>query len=160
MLTYDQAHELFKYKDGRLFWKVQCGRAVVGAEAGWFGKSADGRRQYRMVEVSRKAYPVHRVVFLMHHGYAPPIVDHINRDTGDNRVANLRAATKGENNRNVDRRTDNKSGVRGVDFHTGKWRARVALNGKCVFNKRFDTCEEATRAVIEARRKYHRDFAS
>jgi hypothetical protein len=160
MITYQLAHELFTYTDGKLFWRITRGRAVAGAEAGNAQRSTDGYRTYRTVEYEGKPYRVHRLIYLMHHGVIPKIVDHINRDTTDNRIENLRAATKGENNRNAVQRTPNTSGVRGVDYHAGKWRARVNLNGTCVFNARFDTREEAAHAVATARAKYHKSFAT
>ena len=160
MLTKSKANELFTHVDGHLYWRISTGRAVVGAEAGFWQNSTDGRRRYRVVEVEGKAYRVHRVVFLMHYGYMPSIVDHIDRDTTNNHIENLRAATKAENNRNIVYSRVNTSGIRGVDFHKGAWRARVSVGGKSVFNKRFATLEEAEAAAVSARRDLHGTFAT
>jgi hypothetical protein len=54
-------------------------------------------------------------------------VDHINRNTLDNRRCNLRIVTNSENlSRSVP-----KSGVKGVSWHSQvkKWRARIFING-------------------------------
>ena len=48
---------------------------------------------YRKIRYKRQVYPAHRVVWFMHHGELPEIVDHINRDRADNRLENLRPAT-------------------------------------------------------------------
>lgn len=160
MLTVETARSLFTYSDGKLFWAVTKGRAVSGREAGWWQPSSDGRRTYRKVEVDGVTYPVHRVIFLLHYGYLPEIVDHVDRDPTNNRIGNLRAATKAENNRNIAYARTNASGVRGVDYHKGAWRARVSVNGASVFNQRFKTREEAEAAVIQARQKLHTTFAT
>ena len=44
-------------------------------------------------------------------------VDHINHKTNDNRKCNLRICTASENNWNVEKRIDNKSGCPGVSWH-------------------------------------------
>ncbi len=59
---------------------------------------------YRQLEVRkhgrRRQLLTHRAVFCAFHGFWPLFVDHINRDKTDNRLTNLRAATKGENQHN------------------------------------------------------------
>ncbi|MDQ0149211.1 HNH endonuclease [Eubacterium multiforme] len=57
------------------------------------------------------------------------LVDHINRNTLDNRKSNLRVATYQENSFNRSIRSDNKSGYVGVDFKNNKWRAKIKYNG-------------------------------
>ena len=73
------------------------------------------------------------------------LVDHINRDTHDNRRSNLRVATRSENNLNFKKRSTNTSGRTGVYLKneqivknkdgstrtkSAKWFAQVAVNGK------------------------------
>ncbi len=86
-------------------------------------------------------------------------VDHINGDKLDNRKTNLRICTHAENQRNRKIDKDNKSGYRGVSKHQNKWLVHLILNGKIVFNKTFDTPEEAALAYDEAAKKYHGRFA-
>lgn len=59
-------------------------------------------------------------------------IDHINGEKADNRVANLRWATKSQNNRNRGRQSSNTSGLIGVYWHkaAGKWRSQIKVNGR------------------------------
>ena len=43
-------------------------------------------------------------------------VDHIDNDKSNNNIANLRWATRAENNQNASMRKDNTSGVKGVSW--------------------------------------------
>lgn len=103
---------------------------------------------------NRKTVKLHRWITFTPKGID---VDHINHSGLDNRDENLRMSTRSENLQNRKGATiRNKSGIRGVYWcnHFKKWKAEVMLNGKRVFNKSFNTLEEAEKAVKEARAKY------
>ncbi|MGG4552586.1 HNH endonuclease [Paenibacillus humicus] len=84
-------------------------------------------------------------------------VDHINHNTLDNRLENLRLVTPAENlqNRRGADRHNRTSGIRGVSLNkrTGRWRVRVKLNGVQHHIGFFSDIKEAERAAIEARRR-------
>lgn len=80
-----------------------------------------------------RQFLAHRVCWALHYGEWPSgNLDHINGDRSDNRIANLRQVSVGENCKNVSRKSSNKSGLSGVWWcqRVGKWHAYVTLTGK------------------------------
>jgi len=82
-------------------------------------------------------------------------VDHVNHDTLDNRIKNLRIVTLSQNLQNLKGAyKNNTSGIRGVDKKDGRWRARIQVNKKPIHLGYFDNEHEAEKAAIQARIKY------
>jgi hypothetical protein len=87
------------------------------------------------------------------------VVDHINHNTLDNRRDNLRVCTQKENLYNRKPRYDNPYEKGVSKSASGKFRARIKLNGKEKYLGTFDTPEDAGRAYLEAADLIQRDFA-
>jgi len=89
-------------------------------------------------------------------------VDHINGNKLDNRKSNLRLATHAQNLRNQKTRRTTKTGFRGVDFrpNRGKYRARVAVDGKNMHIGTFSTAIEAHAAYSKVAVQVHGAFAN
>jgi HNH endonuclease/AP2 domain len=158
-LTQAQVLEMFSYADGKLLWRKKTSRkTVVGNEAGTVRKK-DG---YRQVMIDYRTYRTHRLVYLYHYGWMPEIIDHINQNPTDNRIENLRSATRTENAYNCKLRPDNTSGVKGVTWckNKRKWVARLYADRRCVNLGRFADMQDAIAAVMAARTQYHGAFAS
>jgi len=93
---------------------------------------------------------MHRAIWEMHNGPIPKglFIDHINGDSLDNRLENLRLCTIAQNGYN---RRENKAGqssrFKGVYFYRqyGKWRAQIQPAGRLFCIGYFDTEEEAAR---------------
>ena len=84
--------EYFDHKDGHLYWKkVNRQQHLVGKEVGSIHPTG-----YRHVTWNGKVHKVHRLIFLLEHGYLPKEIDHINGDRQDNRLENLRSNKKRE----------------------------------------------------------------
>ena len=73
-----------------------------------------------------------------------PEVDHINKNTDDNRIENLRWVTKSENNQNKGKNKSNTSGHKYISYHKQRdiWVFNKRINGKR-YNKCFRTKIEA-----------------
>lgn len=152
------ALELFEYRDGALYWRVKpCRRDPVGMKAG----HVDSARGYIAINYKRKRYYAHRLVYLMHHGYLPEEVDHIDGDKGNNRVENLRACTHAQNGRNRPAQANNKTGVKNVvwDKNRSKWVVYMKVDGKNTNFGGFEDLELAAFVASELRDKHYREFA-
>ena len=92
-------------------------------------------RPYGVVKFGDKKLAVHRLVWAVVHGTWPDgIIDHINRDSTDNRIENLRLVDPRGNSRNKSMASNNSSGHNGIDMNGGRWRVRVGE----VFGGRYD----------------------
>ena len=159
-LTVDLLKELFDYdkETGNLIWKRKSSASVkVGDIAGTLKDNG-----YIYVGINHNSYRAHRLIFLMHKGYLPKTIDHINRDKLDNRIENLRPATVSQNSMNRDITSKNKSGYKGVwwDKHKNKWRAVIKTSGERIHLGYFANVEEAGQVMRKAREELHGSFAN
>jgi len=102
----------------------------------------------------KRAFLFHRLMYLFHNPdfdiFNPTLlIDHINRDTLDNSIDNLRIATYQENqwNRNG----------KGCSYHkkSGKWMAYIRINKKLINLGYFLTEKEAHEKYLQAKKEYH-----
>lgn len=93
----------------------------------------------------------HRLIFFAHHGREPEMIDHINRDKSDNRIANLRETTVSENRKNS---APNKGkACKGVYYNRARnrWVATIPKDGGGVrYGKSFETESEAIDYRVKA----------
>ena len=83
------------------------------------------------------------------------VIDHINRNKLDNRKSNLRFVTKSGNAANSKMFKNNTSGAKGVvQAKSGRWVARLTLNGKNIYLGTYDTFEQAIDARKKGEEKY------
>ena len=158
MLTQAELHERFEYRNGELFYKISpLPKVKVGSKAGTVNK--DG---YVKVTINSKKYSVHRIVFMMQHGYLPKEIDHINCNPSDNRIENLRAVNRTQNRYNIASYKTNTSGVKGVvkNKKLNKWEVSINVDGKRKYIGVFKDFELAELVAMEARHKYHGVFAN
>ena len=97
----------------------------------------------------------------MFHGSLPDHIDHIDGNRLNNRIENLRSASKVENGQNAKLSKANKSGFKGVSWYkaSSKWAAECWVNKKKHYLGYFDTIEQATFAVKSFREQNHGLFA-
>lgn len=159
MITQELVNQTFEYRDGLLYWKGISHPNKMR----WIDKPAGSihKTGYRHITWMGKVHKSHRLIFLMHNGYLPPEVDHINGDRADNRIENLRAANRSENQCNRNILVNNTSGYAGVSWHkkSQAWVVRVMKNGKTVLQQYFKDLELAGLVATEARNLYHGKYA-
>lgn len=88
-------------------------------------------------------------------------VDHKNGNRLDNRRLNLRLCQQLQNSWNSKKKSNNKSGFKGVYYEKarGKFRAKIRAGLRRIELGRFNTSEEAHQAYCVAAKKYHGEFA-
>jgi hypothetical protein len=157
-LTYEQAHYLFEYRDGQLYWKIRVGNRIAGRLAG--GNDVNG---YRIVSFRRVNYKAHRVIWVLHGNDPVPVIDHIDGNPGNNRIENLRDSGYAGNSTNSKIQKRNKYGIKGLCWwaHRNSWIGTVRHKGKTYYTKSFkdmdkDKCIESLAALRES---LHGDFA-
>jgi hypothetical protein len=129
-ISAERVREVLNYdpETGLLTWKAPKAHNVsIGDVAGYINRGG-----YRRISVDDKEYQAHRLAWLYVHGSFPAaLLDHINGDRADNRIANLRNASSSENHRNSGMYKNNTTGFKGVAYHahSGRWRAETLFNG-------------------------------
>ena len=149
---------LFTYTENDLFWKIDRARGKIKAGDLVGSITSSG---YKRVMINYKEYPLHRIVFFMHYGYVPKIIDHINGNPLDNNIKNLRDANAQTNQYNRKRGINNTSGCKNVSWHEKNqvWQVHVRCNKKVKYwyVKDFELAEFIAQ---EARSLYHGSFAN
>ena len=169
--------QLLRYEPetGKLFWLARNpdwfsdgGKAASHSSAVWntnfAGKAALATimaNGYLAGKILGKGVYAHRAIMTMDSGRWPDHeVDHINGDPSDNRMANLRLATRSQNALNTCLSKRNASGWRGVWFDGArqKWAAMIGHDGKRTSLGRFGSKDAAIAAYAEASERLHREF--
>lgn len=128
--TLEDCLSLFRYENGKLYRiKDVSNTAKTGYLAGT--KATNG---YHTVVINKKRTCIHRVIFFMHHGYLPEVVDHINGIKDDNRIENLRASNYSLNGFSYRKKTGKSSKYRGVSFikRDKRFQAKIKICGKSI----------------------------
>lgn len=123
----------------------------------WYAKF--NGRFYAVNESKNSRVFMHRLIAGVKH--AELDVDHINRNTLDNRRANLRIVTRQQNLFNVPKRKNCVSVYKGVcrDKSGKRWRARISVSGETYHLGVFELETDAARAYNRAAVKHFGEFA-
>tara|TARA_R110002153_G_scaffold243104_1_gene398385 strand:+ start:62 stop:532 length:471 start_codon:yes stop_codon:yes gene_type:complete len=133
----------FKYENDKMYRKLKTKWSCCNDV-----KSDKG---YIKIDIDKKRYPLHRLIYKYHNEdwditYSHNNqIDHININSLDNRIENLRVLTASQNNRNRNKFKNCSSIYKGVSWHKRdkKWFARINIDGKNKYLGQFDNEEEA-----------------
>ncbi|WP_313349370.1 HNH endonuclease [Paracoccus sp. (in: a-proteobacteria)] len=160
----------YEPKSGKLFWKERGpeGFPNSASHVSWnsrfAGKEAFGATAGRHLRgtMGGAGLLAHRVAWAMQYGAWPDgMVDHINGDGTDNRIANLRIASNAENLRNRGATSGSTSGRKGVTWNAalGKWQAQIKHEYQNRYLGLFDCKDAAAEAYDRAALELHGEFA-
>lgn len=154
--TQQRIKELLRYEPetGLFFWLVRRGPLAPGSKAGTFTD-----KRYVDISVDCKLYKAHRLAWLYVHGVFPPDqIDHINGNRSDNRIANLRPASNGQNRKNAT--AYGRVRLKGVVAHvSGGFVARIQHEGRRVHLGYFKDAVSAAEAYDRAATASFGEFA-
>jgi len=136
--------EWFKTDHDRNAWNAR----YAGKEAGGVRTNAWGYPKLK-IRLLGKDCLGSRLAFLWMRKDLPDQVDHLDRDSLNNRWSNLAPSNHTENSKNKSAYRTNTSGVTGVSWHrpSGKWQARAELGGKKHYLGLFAELDDAATAV-------------
>lgn len=148
MLSYDPFTGVFTRRLNRSH------NAKAGDVAGY--QRQDG---YWVIGVNGYQYRAHRLAWLITQGAWPDVdIDHIDGNPSNNRIANLRQATRSENLQNQNKaHSGSTSGILGVHWSNQrkKWVAAITVNGKVRSLGRWESKDLAHQAYLRAKAALH-----
>src|SRR6266700_6084068 len=121
--------------------KPECSHCKPGDICGWW----DDSKEYWMIEIRGIRFPAHKLAWFYVHGEWKR-VDHKDRTRGNNRITNLRPATKSQNAANQGVRISNMLGIKGVQQRGSKYRAYITHDYHTYHLGSWDSTEEAQAA--------------
>ena len=155
MLTADRARELLSYdpETGILTWKTTRKKCLEGSPAGGLCKG------YLTIGIDYRRYQYHRVAWLVHHGSWPSAdIDHKDGNPLNNRLDNLRDASRSFNLANT-RKRKGKALPKGVTKIKSGYRVRLRKDRKTYNVGVYPTVEAAQSAYENTARKMYGEFA-
>jgi hypothetical protein len=154
-LSVERVRELLHYEPdtGVFTRRIQRASYRAGEVAGFLHEG------YWELNVDVHYVKAHRLAWFYVHGEWPDgVIDHINRDKLDNRLANLRVVTISENRQNMSKYRSNTSGHKGVHWFkaVSKWQAQIKHEGRRHHLGLFHDIEDAAAAYAKAAAAFHK----
>jgi hypothetical protein len=163
-LSVDYVRSVLSYNPdtGEFRWKLR-----EGLRGSWnkkfYGKVAGSLNSggYWQIAINNRHYYGHRLAWVVFYGEWPSKgIDHIDGNTANNRISNLRLATYSENGRNRLAPSNNSSGYKGVYWsrRRERWESRISISEKQIHLGYFHDIEDAKRSRQIAEKRYFGEF--
>lgn len=155
LVSFEEADRLLEYdpETGNMVWRVRMGaRTLAGDPAG----TVHHKRSLQVC-IAGRIYQSHRIAWLLAYREWPQgCVDHIDGNSLNNRLDNLRDVSHRTNCENKHRPSrSNTSGYLGVSRFRDKWQAQIKVKGKVIPLGRFEDPVVAHEAYLAAKRSLH-----
>lgn len=160
MISQSRLKELLIYSSetGQFVWAAKRKKHAAGSVAGSFSSKG-----YWRIKLDSVEYAAHRLAWLYVFGFFPAFeLDHINQNKTDNRIGNLREASRAQNQANISHYRTNTTGARGVTWHKSAkaYQAGIKKHGRSFHLGLFKTVAEASEAYIRASKEIHGEFSA
>lgn len=142
-LTVDTLRDALSYDPETGIFRWRYDRASL-AKAGQIAGSPTHKKGYRFIRVNYNRYLAHRLAWFYVYGEWPSgPIDHINGNTDDNSIANLRVVTRQQNSWNSATRLQSQTGVKNVFKKGNSYGVAFSKGSKRIFLKYCRTLDEA-----------------
>jgi hypothetical protein len=154
LLHYDRETGFFTWR------MLRPGRSPQGKIAGSVRSNPkDPCFGYRYITVDHFRTSAHRLAwFYVYEKWPTGDLDHRDMVRDNNRIDNLREATRSQNMANARRPRHNTSGYKGATFVNGRWTAQIQFNSKNLILGYFSSAEEAHEAYCQAGKRLFGEF--
>jgi len=161
-LSHTRLLEVLAYnaKTGAFTWRIQLNKRDTHAKVGDVAGSHTNR--YCRIQIDGYRYPAHRLAWFYTHGEWPENeLDHRLRVPSDNRLSELRPATRSQNAINRKLHKNNTSGAKGVrwNIQMKRWCAFITKDRRRFYLGGFKTFREAVTTQQQAEQRLFGEFA-
>ena len=168
-----ELNDRFTYKDGQLYHKGLYEYLEKHYPTDLLGNTPtetlfpvvtlQENQPYKTIWIDDKSVLLHRLIFKMYTGEEPETVDHIDGDTHNNKIENLRPATYQQNQFNRKTSKTNKLGLKNISIEKDQKRTksiRVAIKSKdTTIVKLFSDLKEAIEFRNSKLKELHGEFS-